>query len=56
LFLAYVLVSMAVIIAFGLAVFVTGWFVGRLHERAADGGEKSESRAQCMSAPVLLLF
>jgi hypothetical protein len=31
--LAYVLVSMAVIIAFGVAVFVTGWFVGRLHER-----------------------
>ena len=31
--LAYVLVSMGVIITFGVAVFVTGWSVGRLHER-----------------------
>jgi hypothetical protein len=31
--LAYVLVSRGVIITFGVAVFVTGWFVGRLHER-----------------------
>jgi hypothetical protein len=31
--LAYLLVSIGVIIAFGVAVFVTGWFVGRLHER-----------------------
>ena len=31
--LAYVLVSMGVIIAFLLAVFVIGWFVGRLRER-----------------------
>jgi energy-converting hydrogenase Eha subunit H len=27
---AYVLFSMGVIIAFGVAVFVAGWFVGRL--------------------------
>jgi hypothetical protein len=31
--LAYVLVSMGVIITFLLAVFVTGWFIGRLHAR-----------------------
>lgn len=31
--LAYVLVSIGVIITFGIAVFVIGWFVGRLHER-----------------------
>jgi hypothetical protein len=31
--LAYVLVSMGVIITFLLAVFVTGWFIGRMRER-----------------------
>jgi len=31
--LAYVLVSVGVIIAFLLAVFVIGWFIGRLRER-----------------------
>jgi hypothetical protein len=31
--LAYLLVSIGVIIAFLLAAFVTGWFIGRLHER-----------------------
>jgi biotin transporter BioY len=31
--LVYMLVSMGVIIAFLLAAFVTGWFIGRLHER-----------------------
>jgi biotin transporter BioY len=31
--LAYVLVSMGVMIAFLLAAFVIGWFIGRLHER-----------------------
>ena len=31
--LAYVLVSMGVIVAFLLAVLVIGWFIGRLHER-----------------------
>jgi hypothetical protein len=31
--LAYVLVSIGVIIAFSLAVFVIGWIIGRLHER-----------------------
>jgi biotin transporter BioY len=31
--LAYVLVSMGVIIAFLLAVFVIGWFIERLRER-----------------------
>jgi uncharacterized membrane protein len=31
--LAYVLVSTGVIITFLVAVFVIGWFVGRLHER-----------------------
>jgi hypothetical protein len=31
--LAYVLVSMGVIIAFLLAAFVIAWFIGRLRER-----------------------
>jgi biotin transporter BioY len=31
--LAYVLVSMGVIIAFLLAAFVIGWFIGQLRER-----------------------
>jgi hypothetical protein len=31
--LAYLLVSSGVIIIFLVAVFVIGWFVGRLHER-----------------------
>jgi len=31
--LAYVLVSMGVIIAFLLAAFVIGWFLGRLRDR-----------------------
>jgi biotin transporter BioY len=39
--LAYVLVSMGVIIAFLLAVFVIGWFIGRLreHRRGRRGEE-----------------
>ena len=32
--LAYVLVSMGVIIAFLLAAFVIGWFIGRLRQPA----------------------
>ena len=32
-FLAYVLASIGVIIAFLLAAFVIGWFIGRLRER-----------------------
>ena len=31
--LAYVLVSVGVIIAFLLALFVIGWFIGRLRQR-----------------------
>ena len=31
--LAYLLVSMGVMIAFLLAAFVIGWFIGRLRER-----------------------
>ena len=31
--LAYVLASMGVIIAFMLAAFVIGWFIGRLRDR-----------------------
>ena len=31
--LTYVLVSIGVIIAFLLAAFVIGWFIGRLRER-----------------------
>jgi biotin transporter BioY len=31
--LAYVLVSMGVIIAFMLSAFVIGWFIGRLRDR-----------------------
>jgi hypothetical protein len=31
--LVYVLVSVGVIIAFLLAAFVIGWFIGRLRER-----------------------
>ena len=38
--LAYVLVSMGVIIAFLLAVFVIGWFVNRL--RARRRGHRGE--------------
>jgi biotin transporter BioY len=38
--LAYVLVSMGVIIAFLLAVFVIGWFIGRLRQRR--GGQSGE--------------
>jgi hypothetical protein len=34
--LAYVLVSMGVIIAFLLAVFVIGWFIGRLCQRQRE--------------------
>jgi biotin transporter BioY len=34
--LAYVLVSMGVIIAFLLAAFVIGWFVGRLRQRRRE--------------------
>jgi len=38
--LAYVLVSMGVIIAFLLAAFVIGWFIGRLRERRR--GQRAE--------------
>ena len=31
--LAYVLVSIGVIVAFVWAVFMVGWFIGRRHER-----------------------
>jgi len=34
--LAYVLVSMGVIIAFMLAAFVIGWFMGRLRQRRRE--------------------
>jgi hypothetical protein len=34
--LAYVLVSMGVIIAFLLAVFVIGWFIGRPRQRSRE--------------------
>jgi hypothetical protein len=34
--LAYVLVSMGVIIAFLLAVFVIGWFIGRVRQRRRE--------------------
>jgi undecaprenyl pyrophosphate phosphatase UppP len=39
--LAYVLVSIGVIIAFLLAVFVIGWFISRLrqHRREQSGEE-----------------
>ena len=37
---AYVLVSMGVIIAFLLAAFMIGWFIGRLRQR------RSEQRGQ----------
>jgi Flp pilus assembly protein TadB len=33
---AYVLVSMGVIIAFLLAVFMFGWFIGRLRQRRRE--------------------
>jgi biotin transporter BioY len=42
--LAYVLVSMGVIIAFLLAVFVIGWFIGRLRERCR--GQRGERTAR----------
>ena len=34
--LVYVLVSIGVIIAFLLAAFVTGWFIGRLRQRRGE--------------------
>ena len=34
--LAYVLVSMGVIIAFLLAAFAIGWFIGRLRQRRRE--------------------
>jgi biotin transporter BioY len=37
--LAYVLVSIGVIIAFLLAAFVIGWFTGRLRQREQRGEE-----------------
>jgi hypothetical protein len=38
--LAYLLVSSGVIVIFLVAVFVIGWFVGRLHERGrSERGE-----------------
>ena len=44
--LAYVLVSVGVIIAFLLAAFVIGWFIDRLRERRSrqtvPGGENAE--------------
>jgi Flp pilus assembly protein TadB len=39
--LTYVLVSMGVIIAFLLAAFVIGWFIGRLRQRRREQSEKS---------------
>ena len=39
--LTYVLVSMGVIIAFLLAVFVIGWFIGGCTSTAANCAEKS---------------
>ena len=38
--LTYVLVSMGVIIAFLLAAFVIGWFIGRLRQRREQRGEE----------------
>jgi biotin transporter BioY len=38
--LAYVLVSMGVIIAFLLAAFVIGWFIGRQRERREQRGDE----------------
>ena len=40
--LAYVLVSMGVIIAFLLAAFVIGWFIGRCISAAANSAEASD--------------
>jgi biotin transporter BioY len=34
--LTYVFVSMGVIIAFLLAAFVIGWFIGRLRQRSSE--------------------
>ena len=34
--LTYVLVSLGVIIAFLLAAFVIGWFIGRLRKRRSE--------------------
>ena len=38
--LAYVLVSIGVILAFVGAVFMVGWFIGRRHERGR--GQRGE--------------
>ena len=51
--LTYVLVSIGVIIAFLLAAFVIGWFIGRLCERRPGqrGEEFSPRRASCVRPP-----
>jgi hypothetical protein len=38
--LAYLLVSMGVIVAFVAAIFMVGWFIGRRHERRGRRGEE----------------
>jgi flagellar biogenesis protein FliO len=48
--LAYMLVSMGVIIAFLLAVLAIGWFVDRLRERRLRRGENAE-RGRTDQAP-----
>jgi len=42
--LAYVLGSMGVIIAFLLAAFAIGWFIGRLRERRS--GQRAHQRRE----------
>jgi hypothetical protein len=40
--LAYLLVSIGVIVAFVSAVFMVGWFIGRRHERRRAGQRGEE--------------
>jgi hypothetical protein len=50
--LAYVLVSMVVIIAFLLAVFVIGWFIGRLRAPPWTARRRVSYRAKQASCSV----
>jgi flagellar biogenesis protein FliO len=44
--LAYVLVSMGVIIAFWLAALVIGWFIGRLRQHRSEQRSITDARSR----------
>jgi biotin transporter BioY len=51
--LAYVLASIGLIIAFLLAAFVIGWFVGRLRERRR--GQRGDALASTLRRGIQLV-